>query len=140
MNYELRFREEPTYLHAIVTGRNTKENVAAYMDEVLSECQARRSSRVLIEERLEGPRLQTLDVFQVASEGSSRAFGKLKAVAYVDVHAAGDLMRFAETVAVNRAMPVTVFQTVADARKWLLESDRTSAPPRERSAGDEPRK
>jgi hypothetical protein len=33
-------------------------------------------------------------------------------------------MRFAETVAVNRAMPVTVLPTVADAEKWLLGNDR----------------
>jgi hypothetical protein len=29
-------------------------------------------------------------------------------------------MRFAETVAVNRAMPVTVFATVTEAEAWLL--------------------
>jgi hypothetical protein len=75
---------------------------------------------VLIEERLEGPRLGTLDVFEIVSQGSSRALGILQAIAYVDVNAAGDLMQFAETVAVNRALPVTVFSTVADAERWLL--------------------
>jgi hypothetical protein len=29
-------------------------------------------------------------------------------------------MRFAETVAVNRGMPVRVFVSVAEAEKWLL--------------------
>lgn len=75
---------------------------------------------MLIEERLEGPRLGTLDVFFVVSEGSSRAFGKMRAIAYVDVYAKGDLMRFAETVAVNRAVPVRVFSTVAEAEGWLI--------------------
>jgi hypothetical protein len=120
MTYALTIDQKPTYLHAIVTGRNSKENVARYLEEIRHECIARRCFRVLIEERLEGPRLGTLDVFEIGSEGSSRALGTLKQIAYVDVNAQGDLMQFAETVAVNRALPVTVFSTVADAEKWLL--------------------
>jgi hypothetical protein len=30
-------------------------------------------------------------------------------------------MKFAETVAVNRGLPVKVFSTVSDAEKWLVE-------------------
>jgi hypothetical protein len=33
-------------------------------------------------------------------------------------------MKFAETVAVNRGVPVVVFGTVAEAEPWLLEGDR----------------
>jgi hypothetical protein len=75
-----------------------------------------------IEERLEGPRLGTFPVYKVASEGSERARGVLRAIAYVDVHADGNLMDFAETVAVNRGLPISVFPTVAKAREWLLRS------------------
>jgi hypothetical protein len=82
---------------------------------------------VLIEERLDGPRLGALDVFQIASEASSKAGGTLKAIAYVDVNAEGNMMQFAETVAVNRGVPVVVFSTVADAEKWLLNEDRADA-------------
>ncbi len=124
MTYKLSIEQKHAYLHVIVTGRNSRENVALYLEEVLREFTARRCSRVLIEERLEGPRLGTIDVFRVATEGSMRALGMLEAVAYVDVNAEGDLMQFAETVAVNRELPVTVFPTVADAEKWLLEQDR----------------
>ena len=70
MIYELTIDQKPTYLHAIVTGRNSRENVARYLEEILHECIARRYFRVLIEERLEGPRLGTLDVFEIVSEGS----------------------------------------------------------------------
>jgi hypothetical protein len=83
----------------------------------------------LIEERLDGPRLGTLDVFQIASEESSKAEGLLKAIAYVDVNADGHLMQFAETVAVNRGLPVVVFSTVTDAEKWLLSEDRGGTEP-----------
>ncbi len=129
MSYELTFDQKPTYLHVIVTGRNSREHVARYLEDVLSACVARRCFRVLIEERLEGPRLGTLDVFAIVSEGSRRALGMLRAIAYVDVNAEGDLMQFAETVAVNRAVPVTAFSTVADAEKWLLDEDRGGAEP-----------
>jgi hypothetical protein len=129
MTYELTIDPKPTYLHAIVTGRNSRENVARYLADILQECRARQCFRVLIEERLEGPRLGTLDVFKIASEGSNRASGVFDAIAYVDVNAAGDLMQFAETVAVNRAIPVTVFSTVADAEQWLREGDRGGAAP-----------
>lgn len=123
MSYELRLTQEPAFLHAVVTGTNSKENVAAYLNEVRRECVARNCSRVLIEERLEGPRLDIMDVFEVAAEGSMRAPAQITAMAYVDVNAGGDLMKFAETVAVNRGLSVRVFSSVSDAREWLLHGE-----------------
>jgi hypothetical protein len=122
MAYQLAITQEPQYLHAVVTGTNGADTVARYLDELRRECIARRCYRVLIEERLEGPRLGTFPVYKVASEGSERARGVLRAIAYVDVHADGNLMDFAETVAVNRGLPISVFPTVAKAREWLLRS------------------
>jgi hypothetical protein len=85
---------------------------------------ARGCFRLLLEERLEGPRLGLLDVFKIASEGSPEVSGMFKAFAYVDVNAQGDLMQFAETVAVNRRLPLAVFSNVADAEQWLLNEGR----------------
>ncbi len=127
MTCEITFHQTPAYLHAIVTGLNSRENVQQYLRDVLRECAARKCSRVLIEERLEGPRLGMPDVFQIASEGSDNARGMLKSVAYVDVNAANDLMKFAETVAFNRGLPAAVFPTVAVAEKWLLHEARRDA-------------
>jgi hypothetical protein len=123
MSYKLTLKQEPSYLHVIVTGLNSWENVSSYLREILRECMARRVYRVLIEERLEGPRLGTMDVSQIASEGADRAKGQFEAIAYVDVSARGGQMSFAETVAVNRGLPVKVFASVNDARKWLLKMD-----------------
>ena len=92
-----------------------------YLEEIFRECQTRNCNRILIEERLEGPRVGTFDVFQIATEGTNRAHGYFKAIAFVDVNAQGDLMKFAETVALNRGMPVKVFSSVSDAKKWLLD-------------------
>ena len=128
MSYKVTFMEMPAYLHAILTGSNTKEDVAHYLEEIQRECAARSFRRVLIEERLTGPRLGTMSVFQIASAGSSRAQGCFEAIAYVDVSAEGDLMKFAETVAVNRGLPVTVFSSVSDAEKWLQSKDHGKQP------------
>jgi hypothetical protein len=118
MHYQISFERKSAYLHVTVRGENTKENVVAYLKEIREACRRSDCFRVLIEERLEGPRLDVMDVFAIASEGSMDALGVYEAIAYVDVNA-GELMGFAETVAVNRGMPVAVFQSVTDAELWL---------------------
>jgi hypothetical protein len=126
MSYKLEITQKPAYLHVIVTGVNSRENVAQYLDDIRNECISRGCFRLLIEERLEGSRLGTMDVFQIASEGSARAPGNFEAIAYIDVNAEGDLMKFAETVATNRFLPVKVFSSVSDAEKWLLGDERAA--------------
>jgi hypothetical protein len=133
MPYQLTIKPEATFLHFIVTGTNDADTVARYLDEVRRECIARQCFRVLIEEHLAGPRLSTFPVYKVASEGSERARGLLHAVAYVDANAEGHLMEFAETVAVNRGLPIAVFATVSEAREWLLRNAQ-AAPDAQRAA------
>ena len=118
MDYQISFEQRPDYLYAAVTGTNTQEIVLAYMAEILRECEQRECYRVLIDERLEGPRLGEMDVFTVASEGSLQALGQFEAVAHVDAQM-GAMSEFAETVAVNRGMPVAMFGNVDDADRWL---------------------
>jgi hypothetical protein len=86
VSYALSIEPKPGYLHIVVTGDNTRENVIRYMDEVVRECTLRQCFRVLVEERLDGPRLGTLDVFEMVATGSSRFLRTLKAMAYVDVN------------------------------------------------------
>jgi hypothetical protein len=121
VTYKLTIDQKPGYLHVAVSGYNSAENVVRYMEEVIRECTARRCLRVLIEERLEGPRLGTLEVFGMVSKGTVRFQRTLEAMAYVDLNSEGDVMRFAEDVAVNRGFPVKVFPTVAAAEQWLLQ-------------------
>jgi len=90
MNYQLKIEQKPTCLHAIVTGLNSGENVEAYLEELRGECIARGCIRLLIEEHLEGPRLRTLDVFEVVFKGSRQALGLFTAIAFVDLHAEGE--------------------------------------------------
>jgi hypothetical protein len=122
MAYKLTLHEKATYLHFVVTGKNSIENVMRYMDDIVRECDAQGCNTILIEERLEGPRLKMMEVFDLVLRASKRAAGKMKSMAYVDVNASGDFMQFAETVAVNRMMPMKLFSSVAEAEKWLQEN------------------
>ena len=118
MSYELLIEKKFDYLHVTVTGENSTENVVAYLAEMREACKKLDCFRVLIEERLEGPRLDVMEVSMIASEGSKNALGEFDAMAYVDVFA-GSLMGFTETVAVNHGMPIAVFGSVEDGEQWL---------------------
>jgi len=120
MTCKVSYQQCPDYLHATVTGTNSREAVQQYIGEVLAECRKRGCVRLLIEDRLEGPRLGTMDVFAMASEGSMLALGVFEAIAYVDPQM-GDLKDFAESVAVNRGLPLSVFHSVDDGVQWLQE-------------------
>ena len=117
-DYHIEFQDCPGYLKATVTGQNSRETVAAYLKDLLSECRRRDCFRVLIDERLAGPRLDAMEVFAVASKGSLDALGVFDAIAYVD-RDMGPMGEFAETVAINRGMPVAFFDNEDDAKRWL---------------------
>ena len=127
MGFTVTFTQKPTYLHAVVTGENSAENVRSYLKQIQRECRTRKCLRVLVEERLEGPRLGIVDVYRIVSEETVRALGQIEVIAYVDVNAEGDLMKFAEDVAVNRFLRVAVFASVPDAELWMqhLPSNRS---------------
>jgi hypothetical protein len=128
VTYTLTVDQKPTYLHAVVTGDNSAQAVEQYMEELMRECTARGASRVLIEERLVGPRLGPFEVFSLVSKGTARYRQAVEALAFVDVNAEGSVMRFAEEVAVNRGFPVKVFPTVAAAEQWLLHGHGGAGP------------
>ena len=116
--YQLQFERHENFLAATVTGENNAQNVLAYMQDIVEECRREECFRVLIHECLEGPRLDSFEVFSIASEGAMQAHGVFSAVAYVD-EGMGDMADFVETVAVNRGFPIKTFATVADAERWL---------------------
>jgi hypothetical protein len=118
MAYQLAFERHPQYIHATVTGTNSRNAVMRYLEDVRRECARQDCYRALIEERLEGPRLSTMDIFDIASEGAMKALGIFHAIAYVD-RQMGEMAEFPETVAVNRGMPVRAFSSVGEAATWL---------------------
>jgi hypothetical protein len=115
---------KPEYLHAFVTGTNDKETVSGYLEELARESIQRGYRRVLIEEQLAGQRMSMAEVFEIAMQASDRARGHFRAIAFVDRNPRGDLVEFAETVAVNRGIPIKAFPSVREAEEWLLEQAR----------------
>jgi hypothetical protein len=81
MSYKISFESKPNYLHVTVSGENTRQNVVACLADMRKGCEARDCFRVLIEERLEGPCLDSNDVFDIASQASIDALGIYGAVA-----------------------------------------------------------
>jgi hypothetical protein len=126
MSYQVTFETGKNFVNATVTGTNSRTVILEYMTDILTECARQECFRVLIEERLDGPRLGAMDVFAVAAEGSLKALGQFEAIAYVD-EKMGDMADFAETVAVNRGMPVAFFNDVENAEEWLSRQISGSA-------------
>lgn len=118
MEYEIAFHRHADYLHAKVVGKNSQDTVIQYMQDVRGKCREVDCFRVLIEECLDGPRLDTMEIFEMVATKSRSALGIFEAIALVDPEM-GDMAEFAETVAVNRGMPLAMFGTVDDARNWL---------------------
>src|SRR5260221_12486449 len=104
MPHTLTVLNKTNYLHIIVTGENTPENVRSYMSAVRTTCQEQKCPNVLIEENLQGPGLGTVTVFKLVSEGVQNISRVLQRIAYVDINPDHRIesMQFAETVAVNR--------------------------------------
>ncbi len=119
MSYKLTVENRGDYLYMEVTGTNSRETVLNYMQDVLVAAEKHDCFRVLINERLTGPRLETMDVFNLASDGAMRVLGRFEAIAYVDEAMVGEMGDFVESVAVNRGMPLAFFSNVEDARVWI---------------------
>jgi len=116
--YEITIQVREGYLHATVHGDHTPENALRFLREVYEACMKHRIDSVLLEMRLEGPTMGTVNIFSVVQERST-AGRELRRIAYVDGGRDPAKAKFAETVARNRGVNVRLFATVEEAKKWL---------------------
>lgn len=123
MAHFLDVKKAGDYLHITVTGDNTPEDISGYLADVLKECKQRECQKVLIEENLQGPSINLLQVFEIVKSGSGSVWPAISQIAYVDVNTSHNrsLMTFAQTVAENRGVNARVFTSVADAQTWLTK-------------------
>lgn len=120
--YELTLEERPAYLHARVVGPRTPENALRYLEEVYAACLRTGLSQVLLEMAFSGPSLGPSGILRVVSERSADG-ARLRKVAYVEASMDGQQRaRFAETVAINRAVNLRLFESVGEAARWLEEA------------------
>jgi len=87
-------------------------------------CQREKCTVALVEENLTGPSINLLEVFAIVSSEVPKAWPWVTQVAFVDVNPehSWENRAFAEDVAINRGLMMRVFQTVADAKEWLLKT------------------
>jgi len=119
--YALSIEDRGDYLHARITGINSRESVLGYTQQIFEACVAAKRTAVLIEEDLVGPSLPISSIFQLVDARVPQALQALKKIAYVDVNPEHDpgRMEFAEDRAVNMGVNMRLFRTVDAARTWL---------------------
>jgi hypothetical protein len=126
VKYELILEEHPDYLHAIGRGPRTPENARRFLLEAGEACVNRGKRNLLVQAELNGPPLDTRNIFGVIQD-RSRDGMRMRRIAYID-EAAGhpSKAQFAETVARNRGVNVRLFEDVDAAVRWLLEKEEVS--------------
>lgn len=125
MNYQIDFEPKDSYTHILVTGQKSAETIRSFHDDICTQRERLGFSRILVEQRLEGPAISTFELYELVAQASQKAAGKYDAIAYVDE--AHDVnLPFAETVAVNRGAAVATFGSVAAADRWLSANARKS--------------
>ena len=119
MPYTLSIESKGSYLHATVTGENGRETVIGYFEEIRAICRTRDCYRVLVEERLTGPRFSFPELMQLAAEVTAQSGATFEALAYVDVFAEDDKVQQAAEQVVEPGSAIGVFTTVHQAERWL---------------------
>lgn len=118
--YTIEFEQRPKYLYAFVSGINDSlEITRKYWLEILEECRQNGFEKLLVEENLERS-LSMQEIYEFATEYSLMGFREIL-VAFVDRYPSHQqLNRFGELVATNRGGRIRVFDTVTEAKQWLL--------------------
>lgn len=118
-SYTLTVEPKGSYLHAVARGPNTRDTVLGYFRELRDACRTRDCYRVLIEERLDGPRFPPDALQALMAEVVAWAGATFEVVAYVDVHAEDDTIRRLAGQVVEPGMTIGIFATVAEAERWI---------------------
>ena len=131
MNYSFISEQKDGYLHVRVGGPNDAATVRRYLMDLLAASVATGCPNVLVEENLEGSRLGMGEIFEIVTKASGAAKHEVHRIAYVDVNPEHNLksMKFAETVATNRGLTVSVFPSVEEAERWMQGQLRGAASP-----------
>ena len=121
MSYQLTIEERPTYIYARVDGDLDAANALRFLEEAYVACVRTGRSSLLLDMQLQGPDLNTTNVYEVISQRAADGT-KLRRIAYVPFQRDDRSMAyFAETVAINRGVNVRLFESVAAAERWLSE-------------------
>ena len=121
MSYQADVENKGRYLHVRVIGENTPENVLAYLKDIYDACANAGVPSVLIEENLQGPALDPVDVYRIILESSARTAPVIRMIAYVDLNPEHPQtnIKLGETVARDQGVNVRTFSTVPETMEWI---------------------
>ena len=123
MDYELKVKQEPTYLHVVGEGAHTTENLRRFLIDAHRIALERKCDSMLLEQNFWGPSLSLGNIYSVVAERSIDG-SLFKRIAYVDANTEHppERMEFAELAANKLGVNVRSFRTVSEAKSWLQSS------------------
>ena len=118
--YSIQFEEKNGYLHVFISGeRDSIEIAYDYWNKIREKVSGLNCSRLLVEEDFPN-QISVIDMYDLAKQLAEMFKGNIK-IAHVDRNISDlELNKFAETVIGNRGITGRVFNSVADAVKWLV--------------------
>ncbi|MFA6455457.1 MAG: hypothetical protein WCW40_01450 [Bacteroidota bacterium] len=122
-SYSINITLHPQYLHAVVTGNNTIQNVDRYLTDLQKATEHHCIANILIEEQLTGKGIDTFELFDVIRRQAKYARNHKLRIAYVDLNKEhhSTSVAFGENLANILGVNVKVFSSVDDARTWLTD-------------------
>jgi hypothetical protein len=122
MSYSFSADVKQEYLHVRVSGENSPENVRSYMRQIHASAAMALIPSVLIEEKLEGPPIDPVEVYKLIRDASAETSPIIQRIAYVDLNPrrSEQNIELAVTVARDLGVNVRSFPSVEAAREWLL--------------------
>jgi hypothetical protein len=122
--YQSNIEAFPDYIRAEVSGVRVPGEAVADANlvgqEIVRLCRETGLDKVLLVLNLSG-RLPVTDAYDIVANSEQYGWSRQMKLAFVDLNKDSlEDSQFIETVAVNRAFPMTVFDNEEDARDWLL--------------------
>ncbi|MBN1305197.1 MAG: hypothetical protein JXA13_12245 [Anaerolineales bacterium] len=126
MPYTVSFDEKDNVIGVRVSGDATREQHYAALNEALQLCQQNRCGRLIVDLRaLDTTHFSITGCFTFGESLSEKpALLKIAHVMPTDKKAREDV-RFVSTVEANRGVLTSEFETVEDAREWLLSETQS---------------
>jgi hypothetical protein len=121
MSYSITITKSGAYLHTVVNGENSVQNVDRYLSEIRTAVEEQKCKSVLIEDQLTGAGLDTFDIFEVIRSHARYARDHALRIAYIDLNRDHHrtTVAFGENLANILGVNVKVFPTAERAVAWL---------------------
>ncbi len=123
MNCSVDIEQKDHYLHAVITGEKSLVNANACFNEIFSACVFYRCSNVLIESRLQGMSLDSIEMFDLVKKNYVKANSIGMRIAVVDTVSDHEHrgLKFGENLALISGVNVRIFDEPSDPEiiTWL---------------------